>query len=79
MEQSGSECTRRRKDLFPSSRATTGDKGGRWRRTWDCRPIKTMGDRSANDGWRGGHGLARWRSLATPGGPRAGSTWVKVA
>jgi hypothetical protein len=25
--------------------------------------------RSANDGRRGGHDLACWRSLATPGGP----------
>jgi hypothetical protein len=31
-----------------------GDKGGRWRRTWDCRPVGTLGVRSANDGRHGG-------------------------
>jgi hypothetical protein len=43
-----------------------GDKGGRWRRTWDCWPVRTTGDRSANDGRGDNHGLARWISLATP-------------
>jgi hypothetical protein len=51
------------------------DKGGRWRHTWDCRPVGTAGDRSGNGGRRSGHGLAHWRSLATRGGPQASSTW----
>jgi hypothetical protein len=33
-----------------------GVKGGRWWCTWDCRPVGTVGDRSANDGRRGGYG-----------------------
>jgi hypothetical protein len=35
--------------------------------------------RSGSGGWCGSHDLTCWRSLATPGGPRAGSTWSWAA
>jgi hypothetical protein len=69
------ERAERRKTSSFHRWTAAADKGDLRRRTWDCRPVGTAGDRSGNSGRCGGHNLGRWRSLATPGGPWCGSTW----